>query len=307
VPVKQLKASTAQLLSAAASLPAYECRLTREALNAHSPQDINVAAPFRDVIVQVPVSGQSRTKGAVWVESVPNENEIGLVIHFAGTIDMQGVSSSRGVGVASATRSKFHATKQITCGPLQVRSSASKCRVSTTVAIQGVSTSRPRLAGRIAKRVGYRQAISSVSAAEQETSAHVESVMEQYVDTQIDRLVAEINGSIHQHVASLDPKSREEWSRVRFSSSKDGCRIARNGSSLAPTAVERRYQGAIVVIVPRKEIGYGAALGLLAVGQLPTQQTEPDVNDKSTHEKADKPVIDWGPETVVVSLARFHE
>ncbi|HEY2838656.1 MAG TPA: hypothetical protein VGJ26_05890, partial [Pirellulales bacterium] len=93
VPVEQLRASTAQLLSVATSLPAYECRLSGEALNAHVPREVKIAAPFRDVIVQVPVSGRCSTNGTVWVESLPNHNEIDLVVHFSGTTIMRGVST----------------------------------------------------------------------------------------------------------------------------------------------------------------------------------------------------------------------
>jgi hypothetical protein len=131
--------------------------------------------------------------------------------------------------------------------------------------------------------------------------------MEEYLDDQIDKLVAEINASIHAHLTSLDQKSQEEWSRVRFCSTNDGCRVTRNQSSLAPTALEKRYAGAMVVILPRKSISYGAAIGLLALGQLSAHDTETHVDSKSVPEKGSKPIIDWGPESVVVSLDRFHE
>jgi len=305
VPVKNLKASTAQLLSVATSMPAYECRLSGEALNANIPREINIAAPFRDVIVQTPVAGQATTKGKLWVESIPNDKEINLVVHVAGTTIMNGVSSSRGVGVASATETTFHVTKPLACNANQVRTAASQCRASTKIAIQGVSTSHQRLAGRIAKRVGYRQAMASVGAAEAETNAHVAGVLKEYVDEQIDKLVAQMNTSIRDHVATLDRNAREEWARVQFCSTKDGCRITRNGDALQTAEVEQRHEGHIVLILPRRNISYSAALGLLAVGKLQPSDGDAQATDHGATDKATKPMIDWRPELVVVTLDRF--
>jgi hypothetical protein len=305
IPVKNLKASTAHLLTVATSMPAYECRLSGEALNAHIPHEINIAAPFRDVIVQAPVAGQATTKGKLWVESIPNDNEINLVVHVAGTTIMNGVSTSRGVGVSSATETTFHVTKPLTCDANQVRTAASQCRASTKIAINGVSTSHQRLAGRIAKRVGYRKAMNSVGAAEAETNAHVAGVLKEYVDEQIDKLVAQMNTSIRDHLATLDRNAREEWARVQFCSTKDGCRITRNGNALQTAEVEQRHEGHIVLILPRRNISYSAAIGLLAVGKLQPTDGETPASDNANADKAAKPMIDWRPELVVVTLDRF--
>lgn len=301
VPIKKLRASTSQLLTAASAMPAYECSFTGEAVHAYVPREVKIDAPFRDVIVQVPVVGQSTTTGSLRIEAVPDDDELNLVAHLTGTVIMHGVSTDRGVGVATRTETKFHVTKQLACSPVRARSTPAQCRATTTIAIQGVSSSRPRLLGRIATRVGYRQASASLGTARYETNWHVESALEEYFDGQLDKLAGELNATLSDHLASLDKPSREAWSHVQFRTTKDGCRVTRNEDSSLLVARERKYKGDVVLILPRKNIGIGAVLGLLAVGQAPNQPRETDPA-KALAEKSAKPVVDLEPDSVVVSM-----
>ncbi len=290
-----------QMFRFASSCAQYDCQLSEEFLNTALPSRVAIDAPFRDVIVQIPVRGRSVTEGTLRVDVVPDNTQFSLVFHFQGKVRMHGVGNTQGVRIDSNAVARFHAMKKIRCGSEKITCQPAICQVGAAMTIEGIRSSQPRLRGRIVERVATRRVLSSLRDAERECANHVQFALEELMDQQVEKLAGSFNSALRVHLASLSPEARDQWHGMRLRSNDRGCTITQGLWEPADLVEHRSLQKACVLAVPRTALTENPLGMLLVVGGVSGSNDDEQPSKLDALQKL-RPAVEWSDQNVIVSL-----
>jgi hypothetical protein len=274
---ERLQRQTARLLGVAAAAPEYHCRVSEDWLNALLPPRVKFDAHFRDILVGVPVHGQSQTQGEIRADLVPDGEHASFDLCFTGSIQMAAVGHTRGVQIASDATTEFKAVKRMILDSASLRWQPAECHARSSLTIQRITNTGPRIMGRIVQRVAYRRAISTMSQAEKECSEHVEQAVREYVDQHLESIAEVVNVALRSHIRGLSDQDTAGWAKIHFCTNSD-CLFVRRGTSSLPAWEQRPPRArSLVITMPRTGLGANAriAMHLLAAQDGP-RSTEAD-------------------------------
>jgi hypothetical protein len=309
---ERLQHQTARLLSVASSVPEYHCMVYEECLNAMLPPHVDFDAQFRDILVDVPVYGQSHTQGKLQSKLVPDGEHASFELCFTGTIQMAAVGHTRGIQIDSDATTQFKAVKRMTLDNARLRCLPAECEARSRLRIERITNRRPRIMGGLVERVARRRVNSTMSQAEKECSEHVEQAVREHLDRYIESLAEVVNVGLRSHVRALSAEDHAAWTKIRFCTNED-CLFVMRGTSNPPAWEHTPGARSLVIAMPRTRFGQNAGIGWLLLdeqdGPRSTDAERQPVAFDAWPHMAFRPTVKWESEALTVSLeidARDH-
>jgi hypothetical protein len=191
-----------------------------------------------EVIVGTPVSGTAGTAGTIGLRLVPSGDRGVVDLLFHGQVQSRTTGFGGPVQVHSSGVTQFSAVKRVLLDEGGIEVLPARVAAQTSTAIHGISTSLPRLRGRIARRIGERRATDLKPAAEAEAARKAEVRIAREFDADVTGELVRANRRLSGALAALPIDDDLLRGRVRFASSGQYLQVAihRDGGkvSLAP-------------------------------------------------------------------------
>ena len=189
-----------------------------------------------EVIVGTPVSGTAGTAGRIDLRLVPAGDRAIVDLLFHGQVQSRTTGFGGPVQVHSSSVTSFSAVKRLLLDEFGIAMQPARVTAQTSSSIQGISTSLPRLRGRIARRIGGRRAAELKPAAEAEAARKAEVRIGREFDGDVTRQLLSANGRLSEALAALPLEPDLFRGRLRFASSGEYLQVAihRAGGRVSP-------------------------------------------------------------------------
>jgi hypothetical protein len=189
-------------------------RLSKPLLERLVRQDVSLRSAVEDNILGTPVSGVSQTSGHAELELQPHP-DVGLgQIRFGGTINCDTVGNGGPVQIFTHGVTQFQSVKTIWLDGQGIHLTPSATNAGTHSTITGITTSLPRLRGRIALRIAESRAAERHPQTEVVTSQHAARRIGRHFDASAEEQVAELRKTLGTRLAALpidDPLRPRSW------------------------------------------------------------------------------------------------
>jgi hypothetical protein len=190
-----------------------------------------------DTIVGTPVRGNAHTSGRTDLRFVPAQRLAVVDVLFSGQIHSQTTGFGGPVQVHSSGMTQFSAVKRLALDEQGIRVLPAQVSAQTSTSINGVTTSLPRLRGRIARRIGSRHAAEMKPAADAEAARKAEMQIARQFDAEVGRQLIDARGKLEQALAAL-PIDRDLLAgRMQFATSHDHLHLAIHRGAGEPSRV----------------------------------------------------------------------
>jgi hypothetical protein len=179
-----------------------------------------------EVIVGTPVSGTAGTTGTLDLRLVPAGDRGVVDLLFHGQVHSRTTGFGGPVQVHSSSVTQFSAVKRLLLDEHGIEVHPTRAAAQTSTSIDGVSTSLPRLRGRIARRIGGQRAADLRPAAESESARKAEMRIAREFDGDVTGELVRANSKLSEALAALPIDSDLFRGRVRFASSGKYLQVA---------------------------------------------------------------------------------
>jgi hypothetical protein len=179
-----------------------------------------------ETIVGTPVSGTAATAGNTGLRLVPAGDRGIVDLLFHGQVQSRTTGFGGPVQVHSSGVTQFSAIKRLLLDEHGIELLPARVAAQTSTTIHGVSTSLPRLRGRIARRVGQERAADMKPAAEAEAGRKAETRIAREFDSDVTSELVRANSRLSQALAALPPEADLFRGRMRFATSAQYLQVA---------------------------------------------------------------------------------
>ena len=239
-------------------------RVSRDFLEDYVDRTVRQKEPVHDNILGARIEGDSETQGKTHIVLKPSDSQVLADVEFFGTVHSRTLGYKGPTVMHYVSDETFTARKPISMGELGLGVAPATAQVRTRLQTTSIETSLPRLIGRIAERIAWRQDAHARGQAEAITSQHSAATISSGLDRRIDRSVAKVQDTLSSQIAALEFNRGSVPRIVQFRSTADYVEVAmvRDGAtldelSLQPPAVEGNPD--IAVRVHRTVIGSALA------------------------------------------------
>jgi hypothetical protein len=201
-------------------------RVSRDFLEDYVERSVHRRKPVRDCILGARITGESETRGRTQLTLLPSKGQLLGRITFDGTVHSRTTGRKGPVILHNVADSTFHAQKRIAMDDTGVRVGPATTTISTDLDLLGVSSTLPRLRGRIARRIGSRRAAQSHGRAEAITADHTADDVRRDFDERINRSMANAHAALGSKIRELEAGRNPEPTDVRFRSSHNYVEVA---------------------------------------------------------------------------------
>jgi hypothetical protein len=179
-----------------------------------------------EVIVGTPVSGTAATAGKIDLRLVPASDRGIVDLLFYGQVQSQTTGFGGPVQVHSSSVTSFSAVKRLLLDEIGIEMLPARVAAQTSTSIDGISTSLPRLRGRIARRIGGQRAAEMKPAAEAEAARKAEVRIGQEFDGDVTRQLRGANSQLTEALTALPVEANLFRGRLRFASTGEYLQVA---------------------------------------------------------------------------------
>ena len=179
-------------------------RVSGDFLENHIERTVRQRKEVRDCILGTRIVGQSDTTGQTRLTLIPGIDQLRANISFYGNVRARTRGYQRRVTLHNISDSRFRANKMIALDDLGLRAAPSAANVSTRLRTTFITTSLPRLRGRIATRIAWRRVAQSNARAEAITSDHTAADIRSDFDRQINQSMANVQNFLGASLRSLE-------------------------------------------------------------------------------------------------------
>jgi hypothetical protein len=201
-------------------------RVSREFLEEYVERDVRRRKPVHDCILGARITGESETRGRTQLTLLPGKGQLLGRITFDGTVHSRTTGRKGPVILQNVAHSSFHAHKRITMDDRGVRVGPAITTISTDLDLLGVSSTLPRLRGRIARRIGSRRAAQSHGQAQAITADHTADDIRRDFDERVNRSMAKVQQALGSQIPELEAGRNPDPTDVRFRSSPNYVEVA---------------------------------------------------------------------------------
>ncbi len=178
-------------------------RLSRPLLARLVRQDFSHRSAVEDNILGTPITGVTQTFGHAELE-LQSHPDVGLgQIHFGGTINFDTVGCAGPVQIFTRGVTQFKSVKTIWLDGQGVHLTPSATNASTQSTTTGITTSLPRLRGRISLRIAQSRVAESHAQADEITSRHAARRIDRRFDASAAEEVAQLRNVVSTKLAAL--------------------------------------------------------------------------------------------------------
>jgi hypothetical protein len=201
-------------------------RVSRDFLEDYVERNVRRVKPVRDCILGARVTGESDTRGRTRLTLHPASGRLLGTISFDGTVHSRTTGRKGPVILSYVSDSTFHARKPISMDDLGVRVGPATATADTDLDLLGVSSTLPRLRGRIARRIGSRRAAQSHGRAQAITADHTAGDVRRDFDQRVTRSMAKVQAALGSKIPELETGRGPVPTDVRFRSSPQYVEVA---------------------------------------------------------------------------------
>ncbi|MBI2826313.1 MAG: hypothetical protein HYX69_16650 [Planctomycetia bacterium] len=305
---RQLHGDASRLVELCCNLGDFHCCISPELLQGALGSAIAFDAPFKDVLLDLPVTGDVRFAGQVRITLVPDEEQIAFELCTTGEIQMRGIGRARGVRIHYDGTSRYRATKRIMFASAGLSSLPATCAAESSVTVADVSTGRPGIVGRFVERAARRQAVVNQEEAEAECSEHVEAAIRRALDCEVATLAKIVNTAMSERMQVLRAPERHAWQDIKFHTEDGSIHIARHDerSALAqqPSASRKQIPPASLRVF-RSGLDFRSLCVLGRIMVTPKESERQDVGRSQsifgrTHALTLQPALAVEPDTLTI-------
>jgi hypothetical protein len=175
----------------------------------------------RESIVGTPVSGQADTSGMLDLRLTPSTQNAAIDLLMHGHVHSQTTGHGGPVQIHSSGVTHFAASKRLVFEDQGYWVFPARASAQTSTTIHGVSTTLPRLRGRIARRIGSRRAMRMLPAADAEASQKAAARIAAQFDRDVDQQLATAHGKIYHVLGAFPLKQELLAGRLRFATTSN--------------------------------------------------------------------------------------
>lgn len=201
-------------------------RVSDDFLEDYVERSVNRRKQVQDNILGARITGESDTRGKTRLTLIPSNNQLLAAIAFDGTVCARTRGYKGPVVLHSISDSTFHASKLIGLDDSGLQVAPSSVKASTRLRTTNISTSLPRLRGRIATRIAWRRVSQSHDQAEAITSDHTADDIRTDFDTRTNRSLANIQKVLGAKMTELESGRSSMPMDVRYRCRKDCVEMA---------------------------------------------------------------------------------
>jgi len=191
-------------------------RVSREVLEEYVERTVHRRKEVRDCILGARIIGESYTRGKTRLALIPSNEQLKASIAFDGAVRARTRGYKGPVVLHYISDSTFQARKLITMSDAGLHVAASTADAPTRLRTTGITTSLPRLRGRIASRIAWRRASQSHGRAEAITSDHTADDIRSDLDKRINRSLAKVQKVFGAKIPELETGRSPMPTDVRF-------------------------------------------------------------------------------------------
>jgi SLA1 Homology Domain 1 (SHD1) protein len=178
-------------------------RLSKPLLARLVRQDFSRRSAVEDDILGTPITGVTQTFGHAELE-LQSHPDVGLgQIHFGGTINFDTVGCAGPVQIFTRGVTQFQSVKTIWLDGQGVHLAPSATNASTQSTTTGITTSLPRLRGRISLRIAQSRVAESHAQADEITSQHAARRIDRRFDASAAEEVAQLRNIVNTKLSAL--------------------------------------------------------------------------------------------------------
>jgi hypothetical protein len=202
-------------------------RVSRDFLEDYVERTVHRRKQVRDRILGARIVGHSHTNGRTHLTLIPSNRELRANIAFTGTVRAHTRGYKGPVVLHNISNSTFHAHKFVVMDDdFGVRVAPATADADTDLRITCISTSLPRLRGRIARRIASRRASQSRGRAEAITADHTADDIRDDFNTRVNRTMTTVQQVFGSKIPELETGRTPEPTDVRFRSRADAFEMA---------------------------------------------------------------------------------
>jgi hypothetical protein len=204
--------------SAVAAVPAaiVYVRVSRDFLEDYVERTVRRRKPVRDCVLGTRVVGESDTRGKTYLKLLPSNDRLLARIAFEGTLRAHTRGYHGPITFRYISDSVFHAHKLITVTDDGVTAGRATAVAPTELRTVGMSTSLPRLRGRISLRIAGRRMSRSHGRAEAITADHTADDIRDDFDSRVTHSLSDIKRVLGTKIPELETARSPMPTDVRF-------------------------------------------------------------------------------------------
>jgi hypothetical protein len=202
-------------------------RVSRDFLEDYVERTVHRRKEVRDCILGARIAGHSHTSGRTHLTLIPSNRELRANIAFTGTVRAHTRGYKGPVVLHHTSDSTFHAHKYVVLDDdFGIRVAPATARADTDLFRTGISTSLPRLRGRIARRIAARRASRAHAQAEAITADHTADDIRDDFNARVNRTMSNVQKVFGSKIPELETGRSPEPTDVRFRSRPESFEMA---------------------------------------------------------------------------------
>jgi hypothetical protein len=192
-------------------------RVSRDFLEEFVERNVRKHKPVRDCILGARIAGESLTLGKTRLTLIPSNVDLRANIRFDGTVRSRTRGYKGPVVLHNIADSTFHARKLIALDDdFGLSVAPAVTNIATRLRTMCITTSLPRLRGRIATRIAWRRVSRSHGQAEAITEDHTADDIRSDLDARINRSMAHVQRVFGSKIPELETGRSPVPTDVRF-------------------------------------------------------------------------------------------
>ncbi|MDZ4784028.1 MAG: SHD1 domain-containing protein, partial [Planctomycetia bacterium] len=200
---------------------AVHIRLGNAYLNRRFAREIDRTVPVRDTILGTPIRGTSDVDGDVTIVATPAEENGALLVKVRGVAHSRTVGTHHPVWIHSRSTTTFVGTKRVNITPDGVTFLPAEVTATSRSRSAGISTSLPRLRGRIATNIASRRVEESRPEADRISAAHNRDRVARDIDRQVEKSLKRTDDFLSRHHQRFSEALGLEDAKVTSRSTND--------------------------------------------------------------------------------------
>jgi len=244
-----------------------QVRVTVTALNQIVRKEVDEHLNVNDVLLGVPLSGRARLQGATSLKLAADPARGVFDIFFTGSAVSQTLGDADKAHIHSRTVTRFAARKRVILDERGLTALPATCNATAKSTIVGTTSPLPGLRGRLASRIGWRQAQRQLAEADRISAQHSAAQICRRFDAEVATQLAEANQLLAQQAAEWAKRSGGQLT-LRFSTTDDHLCVSgpKAESHLAgPTGLAAgvQQQPAAVIVIPAGAVDFSTAASFI--------------------------------------------
>lgn len=244
-----------------------QVQVTATALDQLVRKQVDENVNVKDVLLGVPLTGRARLRGGTSLKLAADPARGIFDIYFTGSAVSQTLGDADRAHIHSRTVTWFAARKRVILDERGLTSLPATCNATAKSTIAGTTSPLPGLRGRLASRIGRRQAQRQLAEADRTSAQHSAAQIRRRFDAEVAAQLAEANRLLAQQAAEWAKRSGGPLT-LRFSTTDEHlCVSGPKAESLLAgqpaLPAGALQQPAAVIVIPAAAVDFSTAASFI--------------------------------------------